>query len=678
MPHRSKGNALQSASLAALSTTDETAAQRHGEPSAMSAHASTGLLAPSQPRQDAESETTANVRSRARAIASAGGLDKAIDSGSLPAVLNVSVSEAVVLGLLRQGVRKYLGIFGHGTTDFGEILRIYSEEGVTQFYPCRNETAMAHSATALAWLFGEIPAVVTSIGPGALQAFAGSLAAASNGIGVYHIYGDETTHGEGYNMQQIPGRRQSQFLRLTETMSGAYTLHTPDALREAMRRGTETVHRPYFPGPFFLMLPINVQPKTVQVRIDALPQRMQTALMAPALPSYYDAACDLIERHERIVIKAGGGTRRFPDQVAKLAEATNGVVVLSPGSLGVLPDAHPRNMHVGGSKGSISGNHAMETATLLIAVGSRAVCQADCSGTGYPMADAVININGDLNDANHYNRTVGLTGDIGAVIDGLVDALTRRNRAKTGPNAWLEACGKKKAEWTALKRGRVAGVTRHDEVWGRPVLTQPTAIHAVSSFANRIGAAKLFDAGDVQANGFQLVEDDRPDQTCTETGASYMGFASCGLLAGGLADRSRYLVGFTGDGSFIMNPQILVDAVVHGVRAMLVIFDNRRMGAISSLQVAQYGPDFGTNDNVHVDFVAMANSVRGVKGVFGGWSVQELNAALEEAYRHEGLSVVHVPVYWGHDEDAGMGSYGRWNVGPWVSNVEKLYSSQKI
>ena len=43
---------------------------------------------------------------------------------------------------------------------------------------------MAHAATQLAWQYGEQAAVVTSIGPGALQAFAGSLVAASNGVGV--------------------------------------------------------------------------------------------------------------------------------------------------------------------------------------------------------------------------------------------------------------------------------------------------------------------------------------------------------------------------------------------------------------------------------------------------------------------------------------------------------------
>ena len=71
------------------------------------------------------------------------------------------------------------------------------------------------------------------------------------------------------------------------------------------------------------------------------------------------------------------------------------------------------------------------------------------------------------------------------------------------------------------------------------------------------------------------------------------------------------MIAFCGDGSFMMNPQILIDAVVHRVRGMVVIFDNRRMGAISSLQQAQYGHEFGTNDHVAVDYVAMAHSVEG-------------------------------------------------------------------
>ncbi len=68
----------------------------------------------------------AGQQARAEAIARAGGLQSALERGLLPPKVSVSQSEGLVLGLLRQGVRKYLVILGHGSTDLGEVLRVYT------------------------------------------------------------------------------------------------------------------------------------------------------------------------------------------------------------------------------------------------------------------------------------------------------------------------------------------------------------------------------------------------------------------------------------------------------------------------------------------------------------------------------------------------------------------------
>jgi len=182
----------------------------------------------------------------------------------------------------------------------------------------------------------------------------------------------------------------------------------------------------------------------------------------------------------------------------------------------------------------------------------------------------------------------------------------------------------------------------------------------------------------VQANGFQIVEDDMPGQTFTETGASFMGFAGSALL--GLAGEADapYGIAFTGDGSFMMNPQILIDAVEHGVRGMIALFDNRRMAAITGLQYDQYGREFKTNDSVAVDYATLAGSVSGVHSVYAGTTRASLNAALNNAYSHDGLSLVHIPVYAGRDPMASMGAYGSWNVGNWVDDVQAAYLNSKI
>jgi 3D-(3,5/4)-trihydroxycyclohexane-1,2-dione acylhydrolase (decyclizing) len=307
------------------------------------------------------------------------------------------------------------------------------------------------------------------------------------------------------------------------------------------------------------------------------------------------------------------------------------------------------------------------------------VCQADCSGIGYKAAKAVININGDLADVGHYNNTLALPGDISAVATRLAAQLEKLGpKVTANKTAWLKSCAAKKAEWSAYKQARFEAPPLRDEAWQRPALAQPAAINIVADFAKEIGAAKFFDAGDVQANGFQIVEDDRTGDTFTEAGASYMGFAPNALLASALADKPRYGVAFCGDGSFMMNPQILIDAVEHRLEGMVVIFDNRRMAAITGLQIAQYANEFRTNDRVAVDYVRLASAVEGVRAFHGGWSAEELRKALREARAHDGLSVVHVPVYFGPHELAGLGAWGQWNVGNWCDDVQRTWIEQDL
>ncbi|MGD0725377.1 MAG: thiamine pyrophosphate-dependent enzyme [Spirochaetia bacterium] len=615
---------------------------------------------------------------RAALIAEAGGLQSALSTSKLAPFQDVTLSEALVLGLLKQEVRKFIGVFGHGTTDLGEALRVYEEAGLLRVFNVRNEIEASHAAAALRWQYGETPAVFTSIGPGALQALAASIMPLSNGIGVYYIFGDETTHDEGFNMQQIPRHEQLSFLKLASVMGTAYSLQTPEALPAALRRGANAVFNPYQPVPCYLLLPMNVQGQLMKdFNLNELPSRPSFSIIAPIDEAPYRNATELIRKHDRILVKVGNGARGVDSQVlSELLDRADAVFVHGPSAVGILHGSHQRNMTVGGSKGSMPGNYAMEQADLVIVIGARAVCQWDSSGTAWKSAKAFISINTRIEDATHYNRSLPLVGDANAVVGRIVESLraakVHKSSNKDGKSSeWLLECRRLREEWDVFLTQRCDVETLHDQKWGRALLTQPAAIKTVMEFADEIGAVKYFDAGDVQANGFQLIEDDHPGQTFTDTGASYMGFAVSGILCTAFAEKPHYPIAFTGDGSFMMNPQILIDAVQHRLRGMIVLFDNRRMAAITGLQIDQYGRDFRTDDSVDVDYVAMANSIKGVRAIFGGYSRRELKASLAAAATYEGLSLLHVPVYAGPDERGGLGVYGRWNVGNWCEEVQR-------
>jgi 3D-(3,5/4)-trihydroxycyclohexane-1,2-dione acylhydrolase (decyclizing) len=411
--------------------------------------------------------------------------------------------------------------------------------------------------------------------------------------------------------------------------------------------------------------------------IDELPSVPAVPRRAPADDSAYAEAVRLIAGAERVVVKTGNGAFGLAESgpagglLSELLERADAVYVHGPQAVGILPGTHPRNMRVGGSKGSMSGNAAMAEADVAIVIGARAVCQWDSSLTAWKSVRAIIAINARSEDACHYNKSLPLVGDAAAVVSGLVAALRAAGVDKGAVHSpWLRACSEKLREWESFLASRVAVGVLRDLKFDRDVLTQPAAVAELAAFCGRKDAIKYFDAGDVQANGFQLIEDNALGDTFTETGASYMGFAVSAILASALAEAPRYPVAFTGDGSFMMNPQVLIDAAALGLRGMIVLFDNRRMAAISSLQLAQYGAEFRTDDEVAVDYAAMADSVAGVKGFRGGASIPELRAALEEAYRFEGLSLVHLYVYSGGDERGALGAYGDWNVGSWCAAVQ--------
>lgn len=612
------------------------------------------------------------IHLRAQSIAQHSSLDNALSSGAIAQYQDITVSEAIVLGLLKQNVTHYFGIFGHGSTDIAEVLRVYEEHGLVKTYNVRHETAAAHAATAFGMLTGKVAAVITSIGPGALHALAGSLASASNGIGVYHIYGDETTHDEGFNMQQIPKNEQGLFLKLCSEMGSSYALYEPWSVTAALKRGAVATGMP-FAGPFFLLAPMNVQPAVLRnFNLMQLPSAYRHPASACAADEVFEKAADVVQNAERITIKLGNGARGCGKEIIELAEMLDAAIVSGPSSTGIVPYSHPRYMSVGGSKGSLCGNYAMNEADAVIVIGARSVCQWDSSGTAWKKARAIINFNTSADHAFHYNQSVSIVGGAKENLRRWIAHLRAHHINKNNiASEWFALLQSKKAEWQSFKQKRFDNPTLYDEVWKREVLTQPAAIKAVCDFADAHNCIKVFDAGDVQANGFQIVEDEHEGQTITETGASYMGFASSSVLVSGIIGKK--IVAFCGDGSFMMNPQILIDGVEHRADAVIVVFDNRRMAAITGLQYAQYGKEYKTSDSVEVDYVAMAQAVKGVRAFFGGYTVEELKQALNEAHSHKGLSVVHVPVYAGSNELGGMGVFGDWNVGNWCQRVQEEY-----
>jgi 3D-(3,5/4)-trihydroxycyclohexane-1,2-dione acylhydrolase (decyclizing) len=584
----------------------------------------------------------------------------------------MSVVEAIVAVLVENGIQYAFGIGGHGNTPLLEALIPYHQEGRLRVVEVHHEAVAAHAATALKWTYGVESIVFTSIGPGWFNTLLAQNTAMSDGYGFLVFAGDKTTAYEGPNMQQIVHGGQFGFFQAAEAISKkAYTIIDPRNVYTVLPEAIAKTRELGSAGPVNIFLPMNLQASAHNYNLEMLlrPVPAEPARLR-ADPREIKRAAEEIRRYRRIALRVGGGAVGAGAEIKALAARIGAAVVMGPVASDVVESDFVWNVGPGGSKGSISGNFASENAELIINVGGRGVCQADCSGTLYARAKQFININLNPIDAVRYSG-IPVVGDAAAVLRDLLAELNGGSEIKPDPE-WLADIIRAKSEWAAY----LEDFYNHPLIDGR--LTQPAAIKAIDDYINGYEGIKIYDAGDVQAHGFQIARHVKPKTFLTDTGNSCMGFGICAAFGLGLMKDGRYPTAVIGDGSFLMQAQAIRDMVKHGSNCTVVVLDNQSMAAISALQQAQKYSRFATEDAVRtppVDFAKLAESM-GCVGLRPEASINSLIDCVDRAHRHDGPAVVDVKVAPSLEGHSALGAFGRWNVGPWSATVESIWEGK--
>jgi len=152
-----------------------------------------------------------------------------------------------------------------------------------------------------------------------------------------------------------------------------------------------------------------------------------------------------------------------------------------------------------------------------------------------------------------------------------------------------------------------------------------------------------------------------------EYGYSTMGYEIPGALGAKLADPSREVYVFLGDGTYLMMPSEIVTAVQEHIKLIIVLVDNKGFASIGGLSRSLGMEGFGTSyrersrasgkldgDPLKVDYAASVRSL-GAHAITAG-SLSELKAALEEAKKMDRITVVVVETQPG----VGVPGYESW------------------
>jgi 3D-(3,5/4)-trihydroxycyclohexane-1,2-dione acylhydrolase (decyclizing) len=132
-----------------------------------------------------------------------------------------------------------------------------------------------------------------------------------------------------------------------------------------------------------------------------------------------------------------------------------------------------------------------------------------------------------------------------------------------------------------------------------------------------------------------------------------MGYEIPGALGTKLADPSREVYAFVGDGTYLMMPSEIVTAVQEGVKIIIVLVNNHGFASIGGLSQSVGSAGFGTRFRVRdsksgqlegeylpVDFAANARSL-GAHAI-NACTIGEFKEALQEARKATKTTVIVV------------------------------------
>jgi len=599
----------------------------------------------------------------------------------------LTVGQAVVRFLAAQRVERddveqpffggALGIFGHGNVaGIGQALLQYRKD--FRLYQGRNEQGMVHIATGYAKMKNRLGAmaVTTSIGPGATNMITGAATATVNRLPVLCLPSDIfASRRTGPVLQQLESSFSWDY-----SASDAFKavskywdrINRPDQLPQALLEAMRTLTSPGDTGAVTLSLPQDVQAEAFDFPTLLFRERTWHVPRARADRRALQRAAQLIAGAKRPVIIAGGGVI-YSDATAELADfaAATGIPVgVTQAGKASLPFDHPQMVNALGASGSVFANKLANEADVIIGIGTRYTDFTTASNTLFANPEVQF-VNLNVTELDAYKQSaLGLVGDARESITELADLL--------GDHSVTDDY---RGEVQQAAAGWRIEVDRIIEIQHTPTLSQAEAIGIVNGAAGD-NHVVVNAAGSMPGDLHRLWRPSDPKAYDLEYGNSCMGYEVGGAVGAKMADPSRDVFCFIGDGTFLLSSQEIMTAVQEGLKITVLLVDNYGYGSIAALSETRgsqgfacrfnyRGDDGQFDDENRIGIDLAANAASYGADVLTASTAEELQKALVDAAGLENTVVIYIKV----DAKGRFGGSGAWWDVP-VPETSELDSTQ--
>ena len=558
-----------------------------------------------------------------------------------------------------------LGIFGHGNiAGIGQALQ---QNPDFPYIPVRNEQSGVHLAAGYAKASNRLRtfACTSSIGPGATNMITGAALATINRLPVLLLPGDIfARRNVAPVLQQLesPATQDTGVNDCFKPVSRYWDrIYRPEQLITALPEAMRVLTSPSDCGAVTLALPQDVQAEAYDYPEELFRKRVWLIRRGQPDTESLRRALDAIRGARRPLIVAGGGVlmSEASEALAAFAAQTGIPVSETQAGKGSLPYDHPQSAGAIGATGTQAANRLGCQADLVIGIGTRYADFTTASQTAFQNpAVRFVNINTAEFDA-YKASAIPVVADARTALTHFVDALADFRVA----SEYAAQIADLKTQWEAevdrlFHLGTALGTP------GRPAQSEVIGAMWEASGPRDV---LLSAAGSHPGDLHKLWRCRTPNGYHMEYGYSCMSYEIPAAIGAKLADPTREVYVFLGDGTYLMMPTEIVTSVQEGIKVIIVLVDNHGFASIGGLSRSLGQGGFGTSyrargensgqldgPTLAIDYAANARSLGA--HALTAHTVTELKDALSTARTLDRTTVIVVET----DPAIGVPGYESW------------------
>lgn len=511
----------------------------------------------------------------------------------------------------------------------GAVLNIYDEIYKQNYFNhilTRHEQAALHAADGYARASGKVGVAIITSGPGFTNAVTGIATAYTDSIPLVVISGQVPITQIGTDaFQEIdavgisrPCTKHNYLVKNIKEL--------PRILKEAFY-----IARSGRPGPVLIDLPKDISNTIGEFNY---PKNIELQTYKPTIKGnarQITKLKDAINDSKKPLFYIGGGAviSNAYSEIRELIKLTNIPAIETLMARGICGDTNPLFFGMAGMHGSYASNMAISECDLLISLGARFDDRITGKLSEFAKNAKIAHIDIDPSSISKIvNANYPIVGDLKNVIKELLNILGDYDKTKT--KKWLETLEsyKKKHHFCYQDSDKIL-----KPQWVIEKIAQMTDANAIIST----------DVGQHQMWVAQFYKFMQPREFLTSGGLGTMGFGLPAAIGAKIAQKKKYSINISGDGSIMMNIQELMTCIQSGIPVINVILNNNYLGMVRQWQTFFYEKRYS-----NVDLTCQPNFVKLVESFGGiGFEVKtkkEFEKALKEAMNSNKVSLLDVKI----------------------------------